>query len=62
MSRYTVLWIEDGKDRWDRVDADDLYDFLLENDIIQDEDTMIYGPENDYQTAPQMLENGFFSF
>ena len=58
MSIYTILWRKDGEDRWDRIGKDYLFDFLRLNNLLDNEDAMIYGPENDYKTALQLVEKG----
>ena len=46
---YTILYFApDGTDRWDRFEsAAELLAFLKENDLMDDGDLQIYGPEID---------------
>ena len=46
---YTILYFaKDGSDRWERFEsAEELIAFLQENDLMDDGDLQIYGPEID---------------
>lgn len=57
---YTVLWQDDGKDKWDRLENEEevriLIDELTENPNVCESDIWIFLPEADgYAITPDML-------
>ncbi len=56
MRIYKALWEKEGKSRIDILNNEILYDFLSLNRLLDNEDTIIFGPENEYYTVPQLVE------
>lgn len=48
---YTILWVENGADKWDRLESTDevkkLLDRLEQENTVSVGDVWIYGPEAD---------------
>lgn len=48
---WTVLWLEDGMDKWDRFETEDdvrdLMEKLKENPDVCEEDVWIFPPKSD---------------
>ena len=48
---YTVIWIENGQDRWDRFETEEevreLLDELVENPNVCENDVWIFTPQAD---------------
>lgn len=54
---YTVLWTDQhGEDHWDRFEtSDDVTWYLKKNDLLYDEDVLIFYPDAEYHCSNGIL-------
>lgn len=56
---WTVVWIEDGQDRYDRLKRAELGEFLgdlLENEKVSGEDILVFEPETERNVDELLAE------
>lgn len=58
MNKYIVFWTKEGESRWDILNKNILFDFLSLNKLLDNENTIIFGPDIEYKTVPQLVEKG----
>lgn len=57
---WTVLWVDDGEDRWDRLETreevEELIEILTKNPNVCETDAWIFPPKSDdYALTPDLL-------